>query len=478
MGLTGAPAQVLMPDEWRSEVEWAIRNPWGSGSADMGLGESPLVLVSQYSRPTDTAMTRSTPVAIAQHARAANFDVLAVAGEGGSRALPAIDADEFGGDRSGTVSRRVTRVIRRVLKLAEGDPAVAVILRPDSGSGTEFMSAVLDAIASLCTRDHLSTAPLPRPDRWSTRQDITYDATHAPNALAQETASAIRKRRMSRADKRAVLESSVWPAFRAHRQARSPVTRDFVASMMGEIMLSGPHFDAGFTAGRLTHVRTADGPIFECGPLRAFVVTPETVYDMEPAGCFSFESAQARGIRAVERLYAESAGMAAECVTDYSFVDDRPALIMCSAFALEVTSGPLTPILVRGTDHPVADVGLKSKHCLAGDTQCEAAVHGFSLSTRSTDLVVGLFSRLGKPIVGLPYAFGSGTGRMSGIAFTAMTTTGRRYQAQYVAALAPGSFDDLGALFGARPNPAVLREITDGPNAEEIRLDFLAGPLE
>lgn len=458
MGLSGVHAAFVTTREWESDLEWAISNIWGSGTDDMGFDTPPFLLVSRHTGPPLPDYTGPVPVVF--HARTAESKVVAARDGGEMHALRCFDASGVEEGSLRAVSRQISRSLRR--HTTETTDPIVIVLAADQ-MGDQHLTTVLNALPAAAA--DLVPAELPPIPDWPVVPSVApLNAPPPPIAAAQEQAADARRRRMSRADRRSVLERTVWPGFRARSSDKPATNRDFVASMMGSVTLAGPVFDVLFESGRPTGLRSAAGTVmFE--PVETSVRgVPGELGDFTTAGCFSFESESVRGVRVVERV--EDQRHAAECVTDYSFVGEIPVLV-CNTACVLTTREALDDLVLQRTvamTEPLPAL-TESLH-LEGVPASGPIVHRLRFETAVGALEMGWYSVRAKPIVGKV----SFTPEIAGaqLAFTAMVRGSGRYEVQYVTAISLGKDPSLDAYLGVRPKPAMLRELGNGPHCEDI----------
>lgn len=414
MGLTGAPWDLLSDEERKREIEWSTENPWATGCVDSRFGNPGLV--AGRAVPGSEANPAGIIVAcITETLSPSRGTVISAEVDGVNRVLPVLPISDFD---TAQPARSLKRWERNLSRHRRSDSLHGVLLlEVRSAPDVEHLGTALQAVCELRQRKLADLVRLAPPAEWpETPEPITFAAAvHAPDLHAAIHATRVRKQRKTRANTRELLETLAWGGalptsdgkrqLAAARQRLKSESREFVASMMGDISLAGSSFDACFSSGRFCGFSIASdgfGPtitrVAPAGPhLREM-----TFAELEPATCFSFDSANSRGVRVVCR----APGSVFAC--DYSFVLDFPVLVCTAAVVIdpaEVSAASAWPSAAGSgfiVHHLVAESGRMSQSRVSGPAAL-APRFDMRVDPGTNGLRAWYFTR-----DGLPLALGAG----------------------------------------------------------------------
>jgi hypothetical protein len=328
MGFAGACHPLLNLDELEKELSWGLKNPWGTGVADL-FGVRPRILVPR----------------VPDLARKDAWSLYAAHG------FPLVGISEAsGGYRRGeeTGYFRFTRI--PVASTGNGDPAFRSARRRFAGSDDMFLmldlsgltgqgrlETVLDQLAgplldrdggslSLLEEPPLSTGqgagPLPgcRSD-WS---PIPVPVLRTRIEAAAGYARRKRKKTEEYQDLLFLLARGGTPGGQAGREKQCAQNElRLVAHMLGDVALTGKDFDVRLSGGRFCGITRRGIPLLPVRPAVSYIRAGGRMMPFRTLSSFSFESEEGTGLR--EELGLED-GKGSSLSIEYSFCDDSPLL--------------------------------------------------------------------------------------------------------------------------------------------------------
>lgn len=110
-----------------------------------------------------------------------------------------------------------------------------------------------------------------------------------------------------------------------------PDQRVLDASMKGIVVLSGEHFDANFSDGRLAGIAIGKQRLLDAGPAQTYLELAGTRYDYRTESAFSFQGPGEHGLRSVLKLRLprpESPGAENRLMVDCYFEENCPDLML------------------------------------------------------------------------------------------------------------------------------------------------------
>ena len=327
MGFAGACHPLLSLDELEKELNWGMKNPWGTGVTD-AFGVRPSILV-----PRMPDFRR--PQAIEAYRRH-GFPRIGIAGGGAFRLfrhpagvevfpfvrIPVADAKP---SRRPIPPRGDLFLMLDLTGLSSLRPLEALFaqaidpLLPVASASFPVASATAEAPARLYgPRFDCRLFPPPR----------VRDALEAVVPLA-------RKRRKKVEEYREVLSTLSPGAPRDQEreggresaggggtamEARLPV-----AHMLGEVTLAGSDFDVKLSGGRFCGIVRRGEALLPARPVRSYIRVGGRTQSFRTKSSFSFESDRGTGLR--EELVLDGpAGLGGSLDIEYTFRDDSPLL--------------------------------------------------------------------------------------------------------------------------------------------------------
>ena len=417
MGLTGAPHHLLLQQESKSEIEWALSNQWGTGCNEAGLKPPAFILLSdENGRPP--RIHGGPPIAILGILD--GNPVLAVADESRHRCLPFIDSLMVDTTSALTGSRSISKLVGKSGRLSPGKKSSAHVALRIVLTGSDDMSHLsflLDGLEEFCNRGQAEIAVLPEPDTWLPASGPVRPRSRAQASSVSLLAAAaeMRKRRASKVNRRRTLEIVAGGPHQIIAAPESAGHRDFFASMMGDIALAGPSVDALFSGGRFRGFGVAPG--IEFPPMTSALLSGTGAgqrKQFEPTTTVSFESDESRGVRMIEHLAeSEASGQRSDetrLVSDYSFIGERPLLISTHAFFVAAGGFPKNHELL----HLAFPLGRNatfrvraayadgwSLDAVLGEANQQTELHGsrFQIFFENGVLAIAFLTRSGLPLV-------------------------------------------------------------------------------
>lgn len=328
MGFSGACHPLLSMDELDKELSWAVRNPWGTGLADV-FGVSPRLLMP---RMPDTRR----PLALEAY-RKHGFVQLGIASEEGMRlwqvspeiaVLPFFRVAIAGGP-----ARRSAP--------ARGD--LFLVLDLTGLASPQQLETVLDGLVT-----PLLPLVSPLPDdwaRWKCARGTGWSPSDAPLSAPRTdaelfptpllrdkltAAAPLSRKRRKKAEEHERLLGLLSPGPLGDEVSAEPASpadsgRVPVAHMLGDVTLAGAGFDVRLSGGRFLGLTGRAGALLPMRRAVSFLRIDGRTWTFRSRGSFSFETEGGTGLR--EELALEGAGdPSASLSIEYSFRDSSPFL--------------------------------------------------------------------------------------------------------------------------------------------------------
>jgi hypothetical protein len=328
MGFAGACHPLLNLDELDKEISWGLKNPWGTGVADL-FGVRPRILVP---RVPDLARKE------AWNLYAANgFSLVGI-------------SEASGGNRRGeeTGCFRFTRL--SVASTGPGDALVRTVRRRLAGSGGMFLmldlsgltapgplEAILDELAGpLLDRGESSLSLLEEPPAPAqpvagpmpgSRSDWSPVPVPILRTRIEAAAGYARRKRKKTEEYQDLLFLIARGETQAGRGGRETQCAQnglrLVAHMLGDVSLTGKDFDVRLSGGRFCGITRKGIALLPTRPAVSYIRAGGRMMPFRTLSSFSFESEEGTGLR--EELGLEG-GEGASLSIEYSFCDDSPLL--------------------------------------------------------------------------------------------------------------------------------------------------------
>jgi hypothetical protein len=323
-GFSGACHPLLNMNELDREVTWGLRNPWGTGVADV-LGMRPRILVP---RVADLARGDAWKVY-----RDRGFSRVGIcvreAGRppdppDGCLAFLRVPVAAWFSDTARSRSLRRAVMSR---------PAALLLLDLCGCSDPAFLRSVLEDPSGLFGGRSPSLSPLPEidgdlpPHGSGASLGLDWAPFCIPDlhAVLEATAAASRKRRRKNEEMSALLAALGTPRD-GLSQAQAPKRSyqpQLVAHMLGDVTLGGSAFDVRLHGGRFCGIVRQGIDLMPLRPASSFFRVGRSLSPLRTVSSVSFESDAGTGLQ-------EELGMDGRDGTllriEYSFRDDSPDL--------------------------------------------------------------------------------------------------------------------------------------------------------
>jgi hypothetical protein len=339
MGFAGACHPFLNLDELDKELSWAVKNPWGTGVADM-LGKRPSVLIPRLPdafRPAAVKLYTDhgyTTLGVCRDGPHSWFRLNGLACFTYSRL--SVHGSPAGG-------------AGRIRELAGRKGDLFLMLDLSAASAEELRSA-LDAVTAVLTasgRSEVTLLGAPPADLPSQRLSaglIDWSAFPDPTLRRKLSAAAglSRRKRKKNDDYRELLrtlspirgpEEKEMPAVPSHVGTR------LVAQMLGEVVLAGNVFDVKLDGGRFRGIVRAGRDLLPPRAALSYLRVQGKTWQFQTRNSFSFEGDGGTGLR--EELAIDSRDGSSLAI-EYSFRDDCPMLEIRAEVRWPVIDGGLT----------------------------------------------------------------------------------------------------------------------------------------
>ena len=104
--------------------------------------------------------------------------------------------------------------------------------------------------------------------------------------------------------------------------------RSLIANMPGTVSIAEKKLEIQLENGRLCSVLDSGKPVISGEPVRSYIEAEKKSFSFQQSNTFSFEDENSRGLREVAVLAGENPEETGQTITDYFFVEDRPALFV------------------------------------------------------------------------------------------------------------------------------------------------------
>ncbi len=324
MGFAGACHPFLSLDELDKELSWCLKNPWGTGLADiLGIRASVLLpRMPDFARPQAIQLYSSH-----------GFTVMGVCRAGAHARFSSGGMDCFTCWRlSLAAPLPLIQASLREIARCRGDMFLMLDL---TGATLTTLPEALGAMRAAGVLPRGEEATLlgkgpgavpgagPGPDGidWSVFPDPVLRKKLAA------TAALARKKRKKNDDYRELLgRLSPGPA-EGPDPAAAPVATGIdtrlVAQMMGDVVLAGSVFDVKLAGGRFCGIVRGGRDLLPVRPAVSYLRVGGKTWSFQPRSSFSFERDAGTGLR--EEMAIDSRD-GSSLVIEYSFRDDHPML--------------------------------------------------------------------------------------------------------------------------------------------------------
>ncbi|MBN2353830.1 MAG: hypothetical protein JXD23_14750 [Spirochaetales bacterium] len=420
-GYGGAPHPLLGVNEVSRELEWSIRNPWKSGVYDV-FRKQPDVLI-----PAWADFNREKVVELY---RRQGFRFLGAPLPQGSPVY------RFRGEASGDgitvfhylcLDPRVTADPTRLARsfFPRDLDRLFLLVAPD---GPETLAALISLIEALRQRRDLVIAafespaetPPPAGERAPRSPSVPAAIADTPllRSLRDQAARLRAKTQLKDSEMRDLLLLTAGEPHEAEK-ARSelkakPAAREgtaYTANMPGEILLPGNGFDAFFSGGRLSDLRTGGASLLPSGAPRAWAALGGREAPLPFDRVFSFEKNDLRGLEAF--VLFPGSGHEHSFTLRYAFSGEIPWLLIsglclgrpssqleriAAVAPLEIPVGACSPEAPLEITRLYAD-GSSAKTVFTGaDVSTTLAGTVFSVARPGMRLVFGYVAHKSEPV--------------------------------------------------------------------------------
>ncbi|HVO37602.1 MAG TPA: hypothetical protein VMV03_01110 [Spirochaetia bacterium] len=339
MGFAGACHPFLNLDELDRELTWAVKNPWGTGIADV-LGKRPSVLVPRLPdafRPAAVKLYADhgfTTLGVCRSGPHSWFGLDGLACFTYSR-LPVHD----------TPAGQAARI--RELAGRRGD---LFLMLDVTAASAEELRAALDAVSTQLTssgRGDVALLGAPPADLPSERPSAgLVDWSAFPDPILRKKLGAVAglsRRKRKRNDDYRELLSTLSPVRGVEERETPPIpshvgTR-LVAQMLGEVVLAGNVFDVKLDGGRFHGIVRAGRDLLPPRAALSYLRVQGKTWHFQTRNSFSFEGDGGTGLR--EELAIDSRDGSSLAI-EYSFRDDCPLLEIRAEVRWPVIEGGVT----------------------------------------------------------------------------------------------------------------------------------------
>jgi hypothetical protein len=323
MGFAGACHPLLNLDELDKELSWGVKNPWGTGVADL-FGVRPRILVPR----------------VPDLARKDAWSLYAAHG------FPLVGVSEAPGGAGRTAEAGCFRFTR--LSVASAGPAdTRLVRRRLAGAGDVFLMLDLTGLDALGPLERmleelvgpllgkgegaLSLLAEPAEDGAGPQPGGPTDWSPIPIPVLRtriEAAAGYARRKRKKTEEYQDLLFLLAQG----GQRDTPAGRDaqcnqnglrLVAHMLGDVALAGNGFDVRLSGGRFCGITRHGAALLPSRPAVSYIRCGGRMMPFRTLSSFSFESEEGTGLR--EELGLEG-GTGASLSIEYSFCDDSPLL--------------------------------------------------------------------------------------------------------------------------------------------------------
>jgi hypothetical protein len=324
-GFAGACHSLLNLDELEKELSWGLKNPWGTGIADL-LEVRPTVLVAPMPdliRPEAWKLyTGHGFIHVGVRATPGDPSPIGLPGAFPYALMPVAGKPGDG------------RYLRR---LSASTGTIILFLDLSSLTGLEPLERAINECLELLPAPEgaglsliSDTAPTLPPGGPAQRQ-LPLDVSQVSAAVLRaklSAAEALSRKKRKKAEEYMELLQLLGPGKppapqRAERQNDSPNSARLVAHMQGDVSLGGDRFDVHLQGGRFSGITHHGTDLTPRRPAVSSMVIAGRTMAYKTQSSFSFEGENGTGLQ--ERLSLDG-GSGGSISIEYSFRDDSPFL--------------------------------------------------------------------------------------------------------------------------------------------------------
>ncbi|MBT3271965.1 MAG: hypothetical protein HN368_02330 [Spirochaetales bacterium] len=341
-GYACAPHSLLSTEDARSDLEWAISNPWNSGIHDIFPHAEPIIT------PENPDWLRDSVAALYKDRKA---DLLLSFQDETARqvfhllytksGLIIPYTSFFAGDHGPDLRKKIAKSYRRF------GYAVAIFAEP---KGAEAVKELLDNIESCIyhgvnfgtlheneadsfSMDRQGGTPLldqspeylfHRSDGGYRRIDISAGTRQPHTGRAKSSRQIKTRRRLSLLK----TETTLPPPPDQDSTRHTPVKRTLIADMSGTVRLKNDDLTAVFNEGALTDLIFQGKPTLTGIGSESYYIEGNEQIHFSREGAFSFEGSHVHGLRAAASIRGESITRPGSIVYDYFFLEQYVCLFV------------------------------------------------------------------------------------------------------------------------------------------------------
>jgi hypothetical protein len=351
-GYSAAPHTLLLSDDIRRDIEWAVANPWQSGIKDLFNKSDPIVF------PASPDIFRGSARSIYE----TEFDSLLLEFYNPASGSAGFLLKEQSIDQAArfltlfhySVDEQNIKGLRRALpKHFKTSPGVAVI-RVDVYTGTtpERIASNFSMLGEILSLDieyqrlaEISKPSVPVGERsmgtipvLSTPSDVFgrssagYSRAEI-NARVRSVGAGKKTRRPNRSTTKQRLKAATQGSPPQALPQGEPgsagiADRTLIADMFGTVSLFDRDVSIRFDEGQLTGIMVRDEPVL-CGkPASSYYIEESGRYDFANDGAFSFEGENFHGLRASQSIRGSGIAGKGSVVRDFFFLDGENSLFV------------------------------------------------------------------------------------------------------------------------------------------------------
>jgi hypothetical protein len=360
LGYSATPHSLLFPEDVQIDLDWARKNPWGSGISDIYPQASVILfpnspdwlrgnVQSTYESETNALLLRFYD----ETARRSYYYLK-------TNTLLQLDGIHLNGSSKG-LRQHLLRGSR-----ASPRPALLIVeplarLSPGNvGHAFEDIAASIHPRLDYCNMKEFTQGDgtsyradpgMPTPGRYSSGMAVAPTTSTTPADVCSREISGYTRSQISASIRnirsghnhtlstdaqtrdRLVSLASVHGTQKRggpyQRPDVAPKDRTLIADMSGLVTLEGQELSAEFDDGRLTNVRLRGKPILCGGAARSsFTIEGSEPQHATSAGAFSFEGDRIHGLRSSQMIDGEGTAVAGSIIVDYFFMEGYRSLLI------------------------------------------------------------------------------------------------------------------------------------------------------
>ncbi|TVQ36970.1 MAG: hypothetical protein EA384_13335 [Spirochaetaceae bacterium] len=384
-GYSGAPHGALLEEELKRELNWTLRNNWGSGiRSRLGVdapgffhASADLARLSTLKRYGD-----KFPFVIAgfDASAASPLSELILYDNSRRYRLAAADWNRLIGphaDRPGSPARTIRRLTRAFLRSARSAPAAALLVQVGTPVDQWSLPLLRQLLRVLANRARLELVPLDArlaglcaiDHRAAPVIELVNNAPVSPALMrAVRLASDRRGGRQTADQTRTILQLLSGCPAKGDQDSggvgsgASPAPadegREYIASMIGSATLSDKNIAVWFEEGALRRVESDEQSLLANRPALGWVEFAHRRQPMIVESAFSFESRQAHGLTTYALLTDQDLELPGNLQMDVLLVENFNWLVLDIRFATPVASQGVVVRRLSPLEIPLCDCSM------------------------------------------------------------------------------------------------------------------------